>query len=149
MDTRAAGVGDNLRGYQWALDNLNAEEAWETATGQGVIVSIMDGGSDSSHPDLNGQYVDGIDYYNGTLIPANTSIPYGDHGTHVSGIVAAKNDGKGITGLSPEASLMVAPVFVPGFVGDFYVAYNAMWSCLLYTSPSPRDRQKSRMPSSA
>ena len=25
--------------------------------------------------------------------------------------------------------------------------YN--WSCLLYTSPSPRDRQKSRMPSSA
>ena len=25
----------------------------------------------------------------------------------------------------------------------------ALWSCLLYTSPSPRDRQKSRMPSSA
>ena len=24
-----------------------------------------------------------------------------------------------------------------------------LWSCLLYTSPSPRDRQKSRMPSSA
>ena len=30
--------------------------------------------------------------------------------------------------------------------------YQAKWSiegCLLYTSPSPRDRQKSRMPSSA
>ena len=24
-----------------------------------------------------------------------------------------------------------------------------LWPCLLYTSPSPRDRQKSRMPSSA
>ena len=24
-----------------------------------------------------------------------------------------------------------------------------VWGCLLYTSPSPRDRQKSRMPSSA
>ena len=24
-----------------------------------------------------------------------------------------------------------------------------VWPCLLYTSPSPRDRQKSRMPSSA
>ena len=24
-----------------------------------------------------------------------------------------------------------------------------VWRCLLYTSPSPRDRQKSRMPSSA
>ena len=26
---------------------------------------------------------------------------------------------------------------------------GARWICLLYTSPSPRDRQKSRMPSSA
>ena len=26
---------------------------------------------------------------------------------------------------------------------------NKQYSCLLYTSPSPRDRQKSRMPSSA
>ena len=28
-------------------------------------------------------------------------------------------------------------------------SYNALYTCLLYTSPSPRDRQKSRMPSSA
>ena len=27
--------------------------------------------------------------------------------------------------------------------------YPLVWFCLLYTSPSPRDRQKSRMPSSA
>ena len=27
--------------------------------------------------------------------------------------------------------------------------YDYYWICLLYTSPSPRDRQKSRMPSSA
>ena len=26
---------------------------------------------------------------------------------------------------------------------------KVIWTCLLYTSPSPRDRQKSRMPSSA
>ena len=26
---------------------------------------------------------------------------------------------------------------------------DVFWTCLLYTSPSPRDRQKSRMPSSA
>jgi len=130
MDTRAAGIGDDLTDYQWAINNkhLRAEEAWKIATGKGVIVSIMDGGSDSSHPDLSGQYADGFDSYHATLIPANTSVPYGDHGTHVSGIVAAKNDGKGITGLSPEASLMVAPVFVPGFVGDFYVANNVIWS---------------------
>ena len=38
-------------------------------------------------------------------------------------------------------------------LGASFVPRNARWvqrrSCLLYTSPSPRDRQKSRMPSSA
>ena len=29
------------------------------------------------------------------------------------------------------------------------VTYTTFQACLLYTSPSPRDRQKSRMPSSA
>ena len=38
---------------------------------------------------------------------------------------------------------------------DFFIAgrqspwYLVAFGCLLYTSPSPRDRQKSRMPSSA
>ena len=37
-----------------------------------------------------------------------------------------------------------------GFTLAFYEAYHAkIPNCLLYTSPSPRDRQKSRMPSSA
>ena len=31
----------------------------------------------------------------------------------------------------------------------FAFSYNRIYTCLLYTSPSPRDRQKSRMPSSA
>ena len=29
------------------------------------------------------------------------------------------------------------------------LAPNALWCCLLYTSPSPRDKRQSRMPSSA
>ena len=33
--------------------------------------------------------------------------------------------------------------------GDPTINYIKISSCLLYTSPSPRDRQKSRMPSSA
>ena len=31
----------------------------------------------------------------------------------------------------------------------FMLGGDREWICLLYTSPSPRDRQKSRMPSSA
>ena len=36
---------------------------------------------------------------------------------------------------------------VPASLGGFDI--HVLTSCLLYTSPSPRDRQKSRMPSSA
>ena len=35
------------------------------------------------------------------------------------------------------------------FCNAFGVKVTGAKSCLLYTSPSPRDRQKSRMPSSA
>ena len=39
----------------------------------------------------------------------------------------------------------------PDSIGDFKVLYeaNGVMVCLLYTSPSPRDRSLSRMPSSA
>ena len=33
--------------------------------------------------------------------------------------------------------------------GELRIENGRAWACLLYTSPSPRDRQKSRMPSSA
>ena len=39
-------------------------------------------------------------------------------------------------------------MFAAAAVGD-YEAAAQLKNCLLYTSPSPRDRQKSRMPSSA
>ena len=35
------------------------------------------------------------------------------------------------------------------FKGEKTNQWNYRYTCLLYTSPSPRDRQKSRMPSSA
>ena len=35
------------------------------------------------------------------------------------------------------------------YARELIAAYNVALPCLLYTSPSPRDRQKSRMPSSA
>ena len=53
------------------------------------------------------------------------------------------HDGRGVIGLARSTNLVswevLPPVSKPGDFTD----------CLLYTSPSPRDRQKSRMPSSA
>ena len=49
------------------------------------------------------------------------------------------------TALQRAENLEFALVFTHPFSGGPTMAMN----CLLYTSPSPRDRQKSRMPSSA
>ena len=53
------------------------------------------------------------------------------------------------------AVAMTASLFLLGknqTIYQFYTLYflfGALGNCLLYTSPSPRDREKSRMPSSA
>ena len=48
---------------------------------------------------------------------------------------------KRVSRLDDEIRVLKEPPFIVGFIQDVV--------CLLYTSPSPRDRQKSRMPSSA
>ena len=62
-------------------------------------------------------------------------------------------------GATPDASFVIAASGVgdckwiaanePKFASDCESGYAKASVCLLYTSPSPRDRQKSRMPSSA
>ena len=55
-------------------------------------------------------------------------------------------------GAPPEPPSMTVALWRPGapLVTDIHdTAATVRYSCLLYTSPSPRDRQKSRMPSSA
>ena len=67
----------------------------------------------------------------------------------------------GLKGLSPfrrPGTLLIGTggtesFLAPSYPGDWRdsirLAPEVPWGCLLYTSPSPRDRQKSRMPSSA
>ena len=43
-------------------------------------------------------------------------------------------------------SIVIPP---PNVTGSLHMGHALNNSCLLYTSPSPRDRQKYRMPSSA
>ena len=46
-----------------------------------------------------------------------------------------------------RSSTLASTAILRGFVENTYLTNYS--PCLLYTSPSPRDRQKSRMPSSA
>jgi subtilisin family serine protease len=64
----------------------------------GISAAIIDTGIDKRHPDLN--IVGGKSFCTSEI----NSDPYKDglgHGTHVAGILGAKNNGQGIIGAAP------------------------------------------------
>jgi type VII secretion-associated serine protease mycosin len=97
-----AGV-DPTRDGQWQLATLRAQTAWQTSTGRGVIVAVVDSGVDASHPDLAGQVLSGVDLVSGG---ADGPDPVG-HGTTVAGLIAGRrDDDRGAVGLAPDAKIL-------------------------------------------
>ncbi|MGD2063087.1 MAG: S8 family serine peptidase [Nitrospirota bacterium] len=78
-----------------------------TATGSGVTIAIIDTGIDACHPDLSPNYKGGKN-----LLVKGKGEPVDDngHGTHVAGIVAAADNGFGVVGVAPDASLYAVKV---------------------------------------
>ncbi len=109
-------VHGDLEPYEWMLPAVNAAEAHTVATGSGVTVAVIDTGVDVTHPDLENQVVPGAlveqDPVTGkwSLVAAadvnETARDWYGHGSHVSGIIAADDDGNGITGIAPDAQIM-------------------------------------------
>ncbi|MEV0805645.1 type VII secretion-associated serine protease mycosin [Micromonospora sp. NPDC050200] len=95
---------DRVRDDQWQLDELRASTAWNTSTGRGVTVAVIDSGVDGSHPDLAGQVLPGIDL----VSPAGSDEPDPvGHGTTVASLIAGRNDDKkGVVGLAPDARIL-------------------------------------------
>lgn len=141
--SQAPGGGDPLRMRQWALDLMQAESAWQIATGRGTVIGIVDTGVDGTHPDLRGKQVGGYDCLTGEAVAPDTDSTQEafTHGTHVAGIAAASGDnGEGIVGVAPDAKLMILPIFnlervgrgnSSGYVGDANVARCILWAALV------------------
>ncbi len=95
-------------------------------TGAGVKVGVIDSGIDYMHPDLDGNYVGGYDYVNGDNDPKDD---YG-HGTHVSGTVAGEDNGFGVIGAAPDASLYAIKVLGASGSGSFGNVIAALQWCV-------------------
>jgi hypothetical protein len=103
---------------QWSLASTHATAAWTKATGVGVTVAIVDTGVDATNADLQGQLVAGAHLdKTGKIVAGSVTDTYG-HGTHVAGIIAAKADGHGITGIAPGAKVMPINVDTPLLAGN-------------------------------
>src|SRR5215207_4274378 len=92
-----SGDDDELFGLQWALDAIDAPEAWaQGARGLGARVGVIDTGVDVDHPDLapNLNLALAKSFVPGQNVaaapgPGVPLSPYLHHGTWVAGIIAA------------------------------------------------------------
>jgi subtilisin family serine protease len=105
----ARAANDPALNRQWGLAKIGAAKAWDTATGAGTVIAVVDSGVDLNHEDLVGKILPGKDYTGVGSVQDDCG-----HGTHVSGIAAAvTNNGKGVAGVAPDAKILPVKVLAP------------------------------------
>ncbi len=112
----------DLGGDLWGLDNIGAPEVWtgsngfSGATGSGTVIAVIDTGVDLDHPEFQNRIAQGFDFVDYDNIADDGE----GHGTHVAGTIAGADDGEGITGVAPDASIM--PIRVLDDEGYGYIS---------------------------
>ncbi|QOF04486.1 S8 family peptidase [Xanthomonas campestris] len=126
-------------GFGTTASGINVRPAWDTATGTGVVVAVIDTGI-TSHPDLNANVLPGYDFIsdaarardnNGrdsnaadqgdwrTANQCGTGVAAANsswHGTHVAGTIAAvTNNSTGVAGTAFNARIV--PIRALGLCG--------------------------------
>lgn len=134
--------------YQWALDTVDAYEAWDVTMGtHDVVVAVLDTGIDWNHPDLAANMWTNEDGYHGYNIVDDNWFPMDDnihgydasddwvanlytyHGTHVAGIIGAVTDNAlGMAGLAQVRLMAVKVMNESGEGTDGMVASGIRWA---------------------
>ncbi len=98
---------DRFFPIQWNMQAVEAPAAWAAGcTGQGARVAVIDGGIFDAHQDLAGAIDTACSV---SFVPGFNFNQDGGtfwHGTHVAGIVAARDNNVGTVGVAPNATIM-------------------------------------------
>lgn len=116
--------GDPYFANQWHLSKVQAPVAWDSATGSGITIAVLDGGVSASHPDLAARMVLGWNFFDNT---SNTADVNG-HGTKVAGVAAAiGNNAVGVAGAAWNAKIMPMRISdAAGYITYYSVVANAL-----------------------
>ncbi len=103
------GNDESYFGYQWDMLAIDAPGAWDLGyTGEGARVAVIDTGIDTGHVDLAAN----IDFAaSASMVDGETIEDYDGHGSNVAGIIAAADNGLGVIGVAPNATIIAIKVF--------------------------------------
>jgi len=110
---------------QWNFATVQAEQAWDISTGEGVKVAVLDTGLSLGGADGIGCVLPGIDIAYGDNDPTDGN----GHGTHVSGTIAQKTNNTGTAGLAHSACILPVKVLDDtGSGSDADIAEGIAWA---------------------
>ncbi|MFT4977486.1 MAG: serine protease [Myxococcota bacterium] len=119
-------ANDAYLSYQWNVDVIGARDAWDTTTGAGSVVAVLDTGVRDGGPDGIATLLDGYDFYYGDSDPTDND----GHGTFVAGTIAqSTNNSTGVVGISPDAAILPVKVLSDSGYGDINaIANGVVWA---------------------
>lgn len=142
VDSRVSIAQDPLVPQQYSTARVRADRVQDRATGDSIVVAVIDSGVLATHPDLATPLPDGRPrVLRGTsfltpssgqpnLTGAPGTVDPNGHGTHVAGIIAAaRGNGIGIAGIAPDAQILpVRALDGSGFGWASDVAAAILWA---------------------
>lgn len=97
---------------QWDIEKIDIDSIWNrNGKGQSILISIIDTGVDSDHPDLFGRVINAPTKDGCCLTCSGSSYC---HGTAVAGTIAALHNNEGVLGAAPESHIYSIDVFTDG-----------------------------------
>ncbi|CUU58738.1 type VII secretion-associated serine protease mycosin [Parafrankia irregularis] len=96
------------REEQWYQQSLRLADAHQVSLGAGVIVAVIDGGVDATHPKLRGQLLPGAGIGTDAAVDGLRDDDPDGHGTAMAGIIAGRADvgDPAVWGVAPAAKVL-------------------------------------------
>jgi thermitase len=111
---------------------IGAPTAWDRTLGAASVkVGLVDSGILKTHEEWvgTGRVLQGYDFVNNDNDPDDQC----GHGTHTSGTIGASiNNAKGIAGIAPQVTLLMAKAFTPNILGQCGGSTAALANALTY-----------------
>lgn len=128
-ESTGAVPNDPMYDRQWHLENIGVRQAWQTSTGNGVVVAVLDTGIGTGGDDLTCRAF--VHPYNTFTREEGLASAADDsgHGTHVTGTIAqCTNNDIGGAGVAPDATIMPVKVLDGGIGTSSTVADGIHWA---------------------